>query len=164
MTQRNALLAALQAFDSTEFDALTLRLFWYQAAHNPIYARYLSLLGRDPKEVQSVSEIPGLPISLFKHFRLQSGDWQPQQIFTSSGTTGALPSQHAVRDLAGYLSNARMGFQQFYGPVEDFCTLALLPAYLERQGSSLVAMAQDFIQRSNYPQSGFFLYDHSALA
>jgi hypothetical protein len=41
--------------------------------------------------------------------------------------------------------------------------LALLPAYLERTGSSLVFMADDFMQQSNYPESGFFLDDYAAL-
>jgi hypothetical protein len=54
-------------------------------------------------------------------------------------------------------------FNYFYGPIEDYCVLALLPAYLERTGSSLVLMAQHFIERSKYPQSGFFLYNYGEL-
>ena len=164
MTQRNALLAALRGLKSDQFDELALQVFRYQATMNPVYARYLSLLGRGPEKIKTIQEIPGLPIRLFKHYRLQSDDWEPAQVFTSSGTTGTQTSQHAVRDLEAYLANARKGFRQFYGPVENYCILALLPAYLERQGSSLVAMAQDFINRSKYEQSGFFLYEHEALA
>jgi hypothetical protein len=41
--------------------------------------------------------------------------------------------------------------------------LALLPAYLERTGSSLVFMADDFIQQSAHELSGFFLDDLEAL-
>jgi len=48
--------------------------------------------------------------------------------------------------------------------VEDYCVLALLPAYLERQGSSLVYMANDFIRASCYPESGFYLDNLSALS
>ncbi|MEO1713525.1 MAG: acyl transferase, partial [Bacteroidota bacterium] len=164
MTQRNALLAALHTFSPDQFDDLAWRVFQYQAEMNPIYARYLDLLGKTPEKIRTVQEIPGLPIRLFKDYLLQSGDWKPPQVFTSSGTTGTQVSQHAVRDLEEYLANARKGFGEFYGPIENYCTLALLPAYLERQGSSLVAMAQDFIHRSKYDQSGFFLYNHTALA
>ena len=57
-----------------------------------------------------------------------------------------------------------MGFEAFYGAVADYCVLGLLPSYLERSGSSLIAMVDHFIQLSKHPKSGFFLYDHAALA
>ncbi len=110
--------------------------------------------------VRDITDIPFLPISLFKTHTLKTGEWPSGLIFSSSGTTQqTLTSQHHLRDGAWYLQNARRGFECFYGPLSDFCFLALLPAYLERTGSSLVFMADDFIRRSSYPDSGFFLYD-----
>jgi len=128
-----------------------------------VYAEWLRLLGCDPLRVQTPEAIPCLPIQFFKTRAVQTGDWKPSTIFSSSATTGQTPSQHLVHDLALYLRNARRGFRQFYGDPADCCVLALLPSYLERGGSSLVAMADDFIQRSKYPESGFFLHDFQAL-
>ena len=78
-----------------------------------------------------------------------------QLIFESSGTTGVVPSKHYVFDLGLYLKNAQSIFESFYGEVEGYCFLALLPSYLERKGSSLVKMVDHFITKSNYEQSGF---------
>lgn len=146
------------------FEALALRIFRYQAAHNPLYRRYLSLLHRPPESVQHWKNIPFLPISLFKTHSIQTGAWTPEVVFTSSSTTGQTPSRHLTRDLDAYLTNTLAGFRQYYGDPADWMILALLPAYLERKGSSLVAMADFFIRRSRYPQSGFFLHDLDALA
>ena len=160
---RDALFARLQTVTPATFDALALDVFAYQRAHNPVYAAYLRLIDRYDAQPTHWSTVPALPIELFKTHAVQSGDWSAAVEFTSSGTTGQVPSRHRVRDLDAYLANARRGFAARYGPVADYCTLALLPAYLERQGSSLVAMADDFISRSRYAQSGFFLYDTEAL-
>src|SRR5690606_39697432 len=56
------------------------------------------------------------------------------------------------------------GFSKFYGNIEDYAVLALLPSYLEREGSSLIYMAKDFIERSNHPDSGFYLHNYNELA
>jgi hypothetical protein len=65
--------------------------------------------------------------------------------------------------VAFYKTLCHQGFEQFYGKVENYCFLGLLPSYLEREGSSLIVMVDDFIKKSKYPQSGFFLYNHEAL-
>jgi hypothetical protein len=163
--ERKRLLQAIESLqpceDSTQ---LCLQVFRYQAVHNPVYARFLELLGRRADKIQTIDEIPFLPVGCFKTHSLQCGAWAPETVYTSSTTTGQTPSQHLVREVDWYLANARRGFSQFYGDPSDWCILALLPAYLERQGSSLVAMADDFIRRSCYPDSGFFLHNHEALA
>src|SRR5690606_3531130 len=41
--------------------------------------------------------------------------------------------------------------------------LALLPSYLERNGSSLILMVDEMISRTGHPHSGFYLNDHNAL-
>lgn len=145
------------------FDALALQVFRYQSETCALYGEYLSLLGRSPERIARVSEIPFLPISFFKNRQIQSGVWKPETYFSSSGTTGQTPSRHAVRDLDFYLKNTRHGFSQFYGDPSEWCILALLPSYLERDGSSLVAMADYFIRLSRHPKSGFFLYNFDEL-
>ncbi|THH42017.1 long-chain-fatty-acid--protein ligase [Neolewinella litorea] len=146
------------------FGALALDVFRYQAANNQIYAQYLELLRVNPRTVHRRTDIPHLPIALFKSYRLRSGDWQPVQTFTSSGTTGAATSRHDLRDADWYRDNAARTFERQYGPLRGRAVLALLPAYLERGGSSLVFMARDFMDRSGHPDSGFFLDNLPELA
>ncbi len=149
---------------SANFETQVLALFRHQAAFNSLYREYISLLGIDVAEVDSLERIPFLPIQFFKTHTIQTGDWRPELVFSSSGTTGMTNSRHPVREAVFYLENAERCFEAFYGPVEQYCFLALLPAYLEREGSSLVYMAAHFIKRSAYRQSGFFLYEQNKLA
>ncbi len=146
-----------------DFPSVALRVFHYQRIANPIYARFLELLSIDPQAVRRTSEIPYLPIALFKTQSLRSGSWLPERTFTSSGTTGAAVSRHDLRDPAWYRRNARRTFEQIYGPLAGFTILALLPAYLERQGSSLVFMVDDFIAYGGQAESNFFLNDLDQL-
>ena len=57
---------------------------------------------------------------------------------------------------------SKIGFEQFYGDLKDFEFYALLPSYLEREGSSLVKMLADFIEISGN-KGGFYLYYHDEL-
>jgi phenylacetate-coenzyme A ligase PaaK-like adenylate-forming protein len=161
--QRSSLLERIKTVKDQDFTALTLDIFRYQAENNPVYRKFLDLLGIKQAQIQRIEDIPFLPIELFKKYELQSGEWTAQQIFTSSGTTGANTSQHFVRDSQWYLENARRGFEYFYGPLKDYIVLALLPAYLERKGSSLILMAQDFIEQSRSALGGFYLYNQKEL-
>lgn len=145
------------------FNALALDVFRFQALHNPLYNRYLELIGKKIQAVETVQEIPFLPIELFKTYDIQTGDWTPERIFSSSGTTGQTTSRHLLHDPDWYRMGARRAFARQYGPVENFCFLALLPSYLERNNSSLVFMAEDFISLSRYAQSGFYLYNMADL-
>ncbi|HND87489.1 MAG TPA: acyl transferase, partial [Saprospiraceae bacterium] len=159
-----ALLSAIATVTPSTFEAVAADVWLYQAHHNAVYARYLDLLAypRCPSAFR-LDSLPFLPISCFKTQDVRTGDWPPQLTYTSSSTTGQIPSRHAVRDTAFYLENARRCFAVHYGEPSDWCVLALLPSYLERQGSSLVAMAEDFIRRSRYAESGFFLHDFERL-
>lgn len=161
---RTKLLKRISTVTPADFPALALDVFRYQAVHNSIYARYLELLHCAPASVSQMTEIPHLPIALFKKYQLQSGNWAPSRTFTSSGTTGDATSQHPLRNEEWYRQNARRAFELVYGPLKNRAVLALLPAYLERTGSSLVFMADDFIHQSGHTDSGFFLDDLPALS
>ena len=158
--ERAELLPLLADLNEQRFETVASEVFRYQAAHNPLYAKFLKLLNRQPS---TLNRIPFLPIQFFKTQAIKTGDWEPETVFTSSSTTGQTPSRHLVRDVDFYLKNARRGFAQFYGEPSEWCVLALLPSYLEREGSSLVAMADYFIRTSQYPESGFFLHDFEKL-
>ena len=146
-----------------DFDGLALRIFRFQRRRNPTYRRWLELSGRLASSPRSWREIPCLPIDLFRGRDVRSGRWRPDTIFTSSGTTGAATSRHPIHDLARYRSLCRATFENAVGrPLADFRLLALLPSYLERAGSGLVAMVQGFIEHAA-GGSGFYLYDHDEL-
>ena len=160
---RTALLHRIKTIALQNFEELALLVFNHQANHNPLYKEYLALLHCKPQNISRLDEIPFLPIELFKKYSIKTENWDAQQVFTSSGTTGQTPSQHLVRELAVYEYTCRQIFQKFYGATKEFCFLALLPSYLEREGSSLVYMVNQFIQDSNYPESGFFLNNQAQL-
>lgn len=171
ISNRDILKQQIQLVQPNNFDELALAVFRYQAAKNPLYKKYLSLLNIQPNLVQSIEAIPFLPISFFKTQEVRTTDNEQSSpnhseaaIFSSSGTTGTTTSRHYVSDVDFYKNITVLGFESFYGAVKDYCILGLLPSYLERSGSSLIAMVDHFIGLSEHSQSGFFLYDHAALA
>ncbi|RUT78051.1 acyl transferase [Ancylomarina longa] len=149
--------------NENEFKALALKIFRFQAKNNKLYQQYLNHLDCKVSAITSLESIPFLPIEFFKSHKIVSTDAEAQAIFTSSGTTGNLTSRHFVPDLSIYEASFKLGFQQFYGSIEDYCVLALLPSYLEREGSSLIYMMEHLIRDSKHPQSGFYLHNHKEL-
>ena len=161
---RSQLLEQITHLEPHQFDQVALNVFRYQARHNPIYAEYLDLLRIDPVRVTAATDIPHLPIALFKTHDLKSGSWKEVRTFTSSGTTGSTTSRHPLREEAYYRNHTVTSFERQYGSLQGRAVFALLPSYLERTGSSLVLMAEEFIRRSNHPDSGFFLHDLTGLS
>lgn len=153
----------LYEVDSVSFNAFCLRLFRFQASANPVYSEFLRYLQVNPERVLHPADIPFLPIAFFKSRDVKTGTWDAETVFTSSGTTGSVPSRHLVMSLEFYLQNAVKAFTGFFGSLRDYHILALLPAYLERQGSSLIAMADHFIKLSESPHSGFYLNNQREL-
>ena len=145
------------------FNAAALAVFKHQFEHNSVYRSFCDLLYKHPSEVKTVQQIPFLPIQFFKSHTIVSNSKSAEATFTSSGTTGSIVSKHFVSDLEIYKQSFRRGFKSFYGAIEEYTVLALLPSYLEREGSSLVYMANDMIAQSKQPQSGFYLHDLEAL-
>jgi len=128
-----------------------------------VYQNFCKLLKKDKTNVKSIPEIPFLHIQFFKTQDILSSVEPVQITFTSSGTTGITTSRHMVTDLNFYEESFRMGFSKFYVNIEDLVVLALLPSYLEREGSSLIYMAKDLIEGSNQPESGFYLHNYEEL-
>lgn len=146
------------------FNDLALRLFRQQYRENSLYRAYTDALHIRPGVVDSVLQIPFLPIQFFKTHAVTCGSFTPELVFESSGTTQTVNSRHLVKDAAWYGRSFMEGFAHFYGPVEDYVVLGLLPAYLERRHSSLVHMVNAMITASRHPESGFYLYEHRQLA
>jgi hypothetical protein len=147
-----------------EFNELALEVFHHQYTHNSLYRKFVQGMGIDVETIKIPPQIPFLPVSFFKSHKVYCADKQEEIIFESSTTSGNIPSRHFVADLDLYEESFRQAFRQFYGAVEDYIIIGLLPSYLERQGSSLVYMVNDLIVQSGHPASGFYLYDHAALS
>lgn len=148
--------------NATSFNSLALDIFYFQFTHNLLYQSFCRQLGRTPAEVDHIEYIPFLPISFFKTHEIKTTDFQPQQVFESSRTTGSISSRHLIKSTALYVHSFQKCFRQFYP--QDYLVLGLLPSYLERENSSLVFMADDLIRHSKHSNSGFFLHNHQELA
>ena len=146
-----------------QFDKIALKVFRFQYENNLVYREFCDFLKTDVQKVKSISQIPFLPIQFFKSHSVISSTNPIETTFTSSGTTGMITSKHLVTDLGIYEESYRKGFSQFYGNIEDYVILALLPSYLEREGSSLIHMVDDLIQLSIQPDSGFYLHNYDEL-
>ena len=146
-----------------QFDKIALKVFRFQYENNLVYREFCDFLKTDVQKVKSIHQIPFLPIQFFKSHSVVSNTNPIQATFTSSGTTGMSTSKHLVTDVSIYEESYRKGFSQFYGNIEDYVVLALLPSYLEREGSSLIHMVDDLIQLSNQPESGFYLHNYDEL-
>jgi phenylacetate-coenzyme A ligase PaaK-like adenylate-forming protein len=146
-----------------QFDKIALKVFRFQYENNLVYREFCDFLKTDVQKVKSIQQIPFLPIQFFKSHAIVSSTNPVQTTFTSSGTTGMITSKHLVTDVSIYEESYRKGFSQFYGNIEDYVILALLPSYLEREGSSLIHMVDDLIQLSKQVESGFYLHNYEAL-
>ena len=153
-----------KAFQASVFDpALALEVFRYQYSVSGVYQEWCETLGVTADKVQTIKQIPFLPISFFKSRTVKAGAFEPELIFESSGTTQMINSRHLVRDASVYHRSFVKAFELFYGNPKDYCIIGLLPNYLERGNSSLVKMVHGLIELSNHQDSGFYLYDFDRL-
>jgi len=165
MLERERFFNQIDALNSQNFEKYALSLFKYQYNHNPIYKKYVDLLGREVNAISKLTDIPFLPIEFFKSQMITADNVNSmaEAVFESSGTTATGNSQHYVFDLNFYLRHSKKLFEEHYGHLSDYTILALLPSYLERNNSSLVAMVDYFIKETKSEHSGFYLNDYQAL-
>ncbi len=146
-----------------DFNRIAIEVFTFQYRNNLAYQKFCNLLHRNPKNTFELKDIPFLPISFFKEYQIKTNNLSKDDIiFTSSGTTGLQTSKHYVHDIQWYIHSYLKGFEYFYNNPADYTFLALLPSYLERDGSSLIFMMEDLIQKGQ-PKSGFYLNNHQEL-
>lgn len=161
---RSRHMESLHRLPKEETGIKALQLFHFQARYNPLYARYLQLLNLNPSDIQEVAEIPFLPIELFKRHSIRTGTFEPEVVFTSSGTTRTdTRSRHEVRDSGWYARSFLASFQDAYGSPGTWVIAALLPSYQDREGSSLIHMVSELARLSGHPESGFYLGRESEL-
>jgi len=145
------------------FNATALKIFRLQYEYNDVYKQYVNTLGFNPASIRSVENTPFLPVQFFKTHTITTTQFIPAVIFESSGTTRKNISHHYVKDLSVYKRSFSGAFNLFYGDPANWCIIALLPGYMERQNSSLVKMADDLIKETNHPLSGFYLHNQQQL-
>ena len=147
-----------------DFVSVALDVFRYQHKNCSPYREYVDMLGYDVDAIESVKDIPFLPIEFFKTKEIITQEHPSQLEFTSSGTTGNQTSTHYIADKTMYEESFLRCFKQFVGNPSDFAILALLPSYLERENSSLVYMVNELINQSRNSDSGFYLYNVDEFA
>lgn len=153
-----------QIFDSKvrNFEELVFMIYSYQFKNNKPYQRFITETGLNP-QTETTATLPFLPVEFFKSHEIKCGNFNAETIFTSSGTSGNISSRHFVKDVSVYKHSFTNGFRYFYGDINEYCILALLPSYLERKGSSLIMMTEELIKQSGHPLSGFYLNDFEKL-
>lgn len=139
------------------FDSIAIELFNLHYKGNKVYRNYCDCLNVYSNEVLTLQDIPFLPVEFFKSHEIYLEGFQTESYFSSSTTTGQIPSKHFYHDIDIYENSFESCFNLFYGSIKNYAVLALLPSYLEREGSSLVYMANKLIIKSNNKESGFFL-------
>jgi len=154
---------SIQNNESSYFE-IAKAVYQHQYKHNLLFSQYIDLLGKTPSVIKDISDFAFLPIEYFKTHELKTGDWTASKIYESSATTGSIPSKHFIRDELLYLEQASNNFESHFGNIENLTIIGLLPSYLERQNSSLVAMVNAFVAKSNQVDSGFYLDNYSELA
>lgn len=155
----------VEGISHENFEQMAIDLFQYQYVQNDIYRQFTDTLNINPKQVQSVNEIPFLPISFFKTHKVISGKNNADcLVFKSSTTTSDIPASHYVSDENLYDINLLEGFCQFYNHPKEYAILALLPSYLQREGASLVYMVNELMRHSNHPANGFYLDEYEQLS
>jgi hypothetical protein len=157
MTNLKSFQNSLSKINESSFDNHAIHLFKYQASNNRTYKEYLDSLSIEPNDITRVEQIPFLPIEFFKYHTIKTNEWDAQLVFESSGTTNLITSKHHISDVEFYHLHAKKLFENTFGPLLGKTIVALLPSYLERQGSSLISMVNSFIEQSKSSNSGFYL-------
>ena len=147
----------------SEFNELAIKIFQYQYIYNRVYNKFVNYHIEDIRTIDHYKKIPFLPIEFFKTHKVLCEDQKAENVFLSSGTTGSTPSRHYISNLSLYNKSFIKCFEFFYGKPDQFLILALLPSYLEREGSSLVYMTKKLIQLTGQNNSGFYLDNYNDL-
>lgn len=148
----------------SDFEVMALKIFQFQYENNAIYRNFVDFMKIDSSSIKSISQIPFLPIELFKNHKIVSGDFCEEALFLSSGTGSMSRSKHYVKSLQLYENSFMKSFEIFFGNVDEYSVFALLPSYIEQGNSSLVYMVEKIIEKSRKGVGGFYLHDFEKLS
>jgi phenylacetate-coenzyme A ligase PaaK-like adenylate-forming protein len=154
---------AVFTLEKSQFNDLAMQVFQTQSRECEVYQRYLNCLQVDATKIIHLEDIPYLPIEFFKQFEVKTNSFKEELIFESSSTTGKGISRHFVKSVALYQQAFESSFKLAFGSHQQYCHLALLPSYLERQNSSLVYQVNGFIEDTKNLGSSFYLHQVNEL-
>jgi len=146
-----------------DFRIACLETFLYQYENVEVYSKFVDYLNINPSSIKEISEIPFLPIEMFKNHLVLDKNSTAENYFQSSGTTKMNRSKHYIANFSLYEESIYKSFEEFIGKPEDYIFLGLLPNYSENPHSSLIYMIDYLIKKSNKSENGYFLYNHQEL-
>ena len=146
-----------------DFKNICMKIFNYQFDNNFIYNKYCNLIGVKRNQVNEITDIPFIPISLFKKYKISTKK-KYQKVFYSSGTTKKNYSKHYIHNLKIYEKSFIKNFEINYGDLNECIILALLPTYYENKSSSLLYMVNKLIKKTKSNESGFYLEEYDKLS
>jgi hypothetical protein len=149
----------LKTKTSASFNETALEIFSLQYSHNEVYRAFCKGIGRDPKAVKAVEDIPFLPIELYKSQRVATAQEPEKMVFHSSGTDESGVSSHLIFDLELYEQSSLSGFRHFYGDPSEYCFALVIPSPDERPDSSLAHMGKVLKNASGNERSEFCMDD-----
>lgn len=146
-----------------DFRIACVETFLYQYENVEVYRKFVDYLNINPSSIHQASDIPFLPIEMFKNHLVLDKNAEAENYFQSSGTTQMNRSKHFIANFSLYEESIYKSFEEFIGKPEDYIFLGLLPNYSENPHSSLIYMIDFLINKSSKPENGYFLYNHHEL-
>lgn len=146
-----------------DFRAACLETFHYQYENVEVYRKFVDYLNIDTSTIKQITDLPFLPIEMFKNHLVLDKNSKANNFFQSSGTTQMNRSKHYIADFSLYEESIYRSFKEFIGKPEDYIFLGLLPNYSENPHSSLIYMVDFLMKKSAKPENGYFLYNHHEL-
>lgn len=143
-----------------QFDAMALRLFAHQYAHNEPYRRFCQRRGVTPRKVAGWRDIPAVPITAFKEVTLSC---EPQaaceRVFMTSGTTRAeVKGRHWHPTIAVWDLSMRLNFaRRFMGGQARLPMAILFPPETELGNSSLARYLAQAVREFGAEGSGWYV-------
>jgi hypothetical protein len=143
-----------------EFDAMALRLFAEQHAHNPAFRRFCQLRGATPRSVKSWRDIPAVPISAFKEVTLScTPPEEAERVFMTSGTTrGDVKGRHYHPTIAVWDASFTPNFaRRFMQGTPRLRMAVLFPNEQEMPNSSLAHYLAMAVRHFGSEDSAYFV-------
>jgi len=146
--------------------AAILDLFHRQRQEIPVFGRFVEAVKSNASAIRYPEDLVFLPIEAFKEHELA---WGPppsaRQLFRSSGTSAGV-QRRSVHSMAypDLVWERSLDFAQtILGPLDGKALLALLPSYMDRGESSLLAMLAFYMEASDLVQGSFYNKDYNAF-
>jgi len=153
---------ARPAIGDDDFNALALKLFAHQFAHNRPFQKFCQGRGQTPRTVKSWRDIPAVPINGFKDLTLSCVPPEScARTFMTSGTTrGDVKGRHYHPNMAVYDASMLRNFAQHVMQDEAKLRMGILfPDEVLMPNSSLAHYLTLALEHFGTPDSAYYLDD-----